>query len=215
MPLKYNNILFDLDGTILDSSADIVLSIQYAFYEVLGRDSLYVDEAYIGLQLNDILLKIDSSLTKSQVEALTLAFRRIYDESDFTNTRLYPGAKETLFIIKNRGAKLFLVTNKPIKPTLSILNKFGLNIFVEVACPDCIPGKRMSKSEMIGHVLNTWGLVKCETIMIGDATQDVIAATKNNIDSGYLLSGYGGRDVPKSLSPNLIVADVRGLMDVL
>ena len=215
MPLKYHNFLFDLDGTIIDSSQDIAVSLREAFLKVLGRGSVTVDKGCVGLQLNDMLFRVDPALTASQINELVSVYRTIYDGSGFTRTCLYAGAKEALLEIRKGGAALFLVTNKPVKPTLAILNKLELNIFKEVVCPDCAGGRKMSKSEMVFYLIDKWALDKRKTIMIGDAEPDICAAKNNAIHSAAILSGYGDQERIRALTPEYFFEDISSLSSIL
>jgi len=208
---RYANILFDLDGTIADSAPDIIACVRGAFAEVFGAAAPPVKADLIGFQLKEILLGIDPSLSPEDIGRLTAAFRGIYDECGFPGTRLYAGAAEALAELKTAGARLFLVTNKPDKPTRALLLKFGLDVFEEVVCPDSVPGRRMTKSEMIGRLLGLRSLEKKETVMIGDFETDILAARENGIAAIAALYGYGDAAKLRALAPDRTLTAISGL----
>lgn len=206
MPLKYRNILFDLDGTIVDSSLDIIACVRAAFSEVSGgSESPEVSPELIGLQLREILLGMEPGMGEERQRALAAAFRRIYDGSGFPATKLYPGARRVLEGLRDAGADLFVVTNKPSRPTADIVNKFGLEMFKAVICPDSLGGDKMSKNEMVKYVILKWALIPAKTVMVGDAEPDLQAASGNGIHAVAVLYGYGNTGRLMALKPELFI----------
>lgn len=82
--------------------------------------------------------------------------------------------------------------------------------FKEVAAPDAVPFRKMSKARMVGHLLDKWGMDRNLTLMVGDTEHDIAAARENKIETAYLLSGYGGDAPAASLQPEILLADMGG-----
>ena len=215
MPNRYANLLFDLDGTLVDSAPDIIFCVKKAFVEVYGGGAPEVSEGLIGLQLKDILFGIDPALSPGDVRRLTETFRRAYDECGWPGTRLYGGAEKALLDIKASGSRLFLVTNKPAKPTRGILLKVGLNVFEEVICPDSTEGARLSKEEMVKRVIAGRALDPRRTALVGDSEPDMLAARDNGIAAIAVLYGYGSAEKLRALGPDHTLPDISGLAELI
>ncbi|PIS47232.1 MAG: hypothetical protein COT17_04505 [Elusimicrobia bacterium CG08_land_8_20_14_0_20_51_18] len=210
MSKRYENILLDLDGTLVDSAPDIISGVKKAFAEVSGREPA-VPAGLIGFQLREILLGIDPGLSRENVAELAAAFRRNYDDCGFPGTTLYPGAGEALSAIKDSGAKIFLVTNKPSKPTRAILLKLGVDLFDSVICSDSEPGGKLSKDEMVRLLIKRRGFGKSSAVMAGDTETDLLAARNNGIAAAAALYGYGDPVKLLALAPDYTLPDISGL----
>ena len=122
MPLspQFTNIFFDLDGTLVDSRAGIQFAVEAAL-KSCGRKS--VDMApFIGPPIRKIFTAILGDVP--DMEELVAAYRSSYDNGGWKLTTLHAGASELLASLSDRP--VFLVTNKPRRPTDDILRMFGL-----------------------------------------------------------------------------------------
>lgn len=198
----------------MHSAPDIISCVRSSFAEVFGGGAPEVSESLIGLQLKDILFGIDPALSPGDVRRLTETFRRTYDECGWPGTRLYEGAEKALSEIKASGSRLFLVTNKPAKPTRGILLKVGLDVFEEVICPDSVQGARLSKEEMVKRVLAGHALDPRRSAMVGDSEPDMLAARDNGIAAIAVLYGYGNAEKLRALGPDHMLTDISGLAEL-
>ena len=217
MPDRYKNIIFDLDGTLIDSAGDIADCLRQALEALPDSGGpCAVEKTCLGMPLKEIVLSVRPELDSREVSSVCARFRELYDSSDYPRTALMPGAAEILARFSGSGRTMFIATNKPLKPALRLLNKFGLaGLFADVAAPDLLPGGKMSKAAMLAYLLSKWNLDKARTVMVGDTGPDVTAARENGIDSAYLLSGYGGEALARSLSPDILLKDLLSLCEVV
>ncbi|OGR73176.1 MAG: hypothetical protein A2089_12600 [Elusimicrobia bacterium GWD2_63_28] len=150
--------------------------------------------------------------TPAQVERLNGEFRRMYDNCGFPSSVLYEGVRETLDILSSRGDELFLVTNKPVKPTQELLRKFGLKVFRDLICPDMHGPRNIAKDEMIKIILERHGLNRRRTIMVGDAELDIHAARTAGVRVAAALYGYGDSEKIITLKPDFLLKEFSGLL---
>jgi len=200
------NIIFDLDGTLIDSSADLRNAIKKAYLQ-LGMD-IFVPLTVIGLPIKDIVQQLTPELEPSKIIPI---FRKLYDESDFPSTRLCKGIEK----VKSFFPTSYLLTNKPTKPTLRILEKFQLK-FKKVVCVDTYPEFiGVNKKENLAWLMNNGNMCPIQTIMIGDTEHDILAANGSNIDSIIVMNGYGDKKKIAELKPYRTCASLNEVYSIL
>lgn len=187
-----NNFIFDLDGTLIDSSNEVMECLYKAFilsdYKV---DKSKLTSNLIGPPLKVIISNIVPELRDEyKLNEIMQNFRKIYDDDKNDISVVYDGVHETLSELKRRGFRLFIATFKPKKPTLRIIKQFNLSFFDDVYTVDKFDCQ-MTKEDMIKDILEKYNLKKEETLMVGDAPSDMTAAKKSGITAIGVLYGYG------------------------
>lgn len=207
---NYKNFVFDLDGTLIDSEGDIVCSLQKALQGVSGADTVAgIQKHCLGLPLRDIVSAVSPGLTSVQMDDVCCRFREIYDSSAYPLTTLIPGVDVMLAKLTHHGVHVYLATNKPLVPTLRILDKFFLrDYFEDILCPNSLPGTKLTKTEMLAHLLEKRRLAKQTVLMVGDSEQDIAAAKNNGVHAAYFLHGYGDDIKAKALCPEIMFASM-------
>lgn len=187
------NYIFDMDGTLINSSEEVLYCLQKACDNLgikINQEKLNSD--LIGPPLEDIFRSfIVDSTDESLINQLTAEFKQIYDYDENDPSFLYENVYDWLISLKKSGKRLFLATNKFSIPTLRLCKKLYLKMFEEIYTIDKCDGKYISKQEMIGEIIEKYNLEKSETIMIGDAPSDIKAAHENGINAVGVLWGYG------------------------
>ncbi len=186
-----DDIIFDLDGTLVDSAADIIDCLAKAYASVSMSGTVEIKKTHIGPPLREIVRSVTPGLDEKIVAQIIKLFRRRYDRSALKKTVFKEGVDETLKTLAGLDKRMFLVTNKPITPTRSILSNLGISFFCDIVTPDILPDRIMSKSEMVLYVKGKWRLKTESTLMVGDTASDVHAARDNGIISAILTNGYG------------------------
>jgi len=195
-------VLFDLDGTLLDSLPGIECSARAAFAEcglAIGEVELRM---LIGPPIRMILAKMALShatheLSEEQLDRLVQAFRTIYDSEGWKMTPHYAGALEVLRAMRADGRRLFVVSNKPRHISLRILQAGGtLELFEEVITRDSREQAYKDKQEMMRSLMQRHGLQPQDCLMVGDTMEDAVAALQTGMPFCLMTHGYG--DVPLS-----------------
>ena len=187
------NVIFDLDGTLVDSIPGIQWSVEAALAEC-GVPALRRElKPLIGPPIRDILAAVSGASEPAALDRLELAFRSAYDSVGWRKTTCQPGAKGALQRLRMAGCGLWIVTNKPGHAARAILSELALaDYFEEIVCRDSrIPGFA-SKAEMLANLLERCALVRAESIMIGDTLEDCRAAAAAGIACALVPHGYGG-----------------------
>ncbi len=193
MKLKFSNIIFDFDGTLVDSLRDVLDSLKLAFKQCGIRAKNYDTGKIIQLQLREAICAVAPGITAEQTGKVIRRFREIYDSTDYPNTRLMPAVAELLPELKRQRIGMYIVSNKRRIPTIRILDKFNLrHFFIGIFNPDMYEGeKRMTKSELLAHAIEKHSIPKDSAAYIGDSEVDVIAAKENGVLSIVVANGYG------------------------
>lgn len=186
MTTRFHNLIFDLDGTLVDSLAGIEASIRHA----AGGRQLPPLRAQIGPPIAQMFWRMWPTLTETEHANLLKAFREHYDTEGCRDACLYPGVEETLKHLRKRGAILFVVTNKPIFPTRLILQGRGiLHLFHDVISPDKRSPPFASKAEAVRVLRDQYQLNPAATAVVGDGLDDREAAAAAGF--AFILASYG------------------------
>lgn len=188
-----NNYIFDMDGTLINSSKEVLQCLKNACNKNKAQINLNnFSPDVIGPPLKDIIKAIifDNG-NEELVNNINDEYRLLYDNNENDKSCMYENTYEWLISLKNSGKRLFLATNKPTIPTLRLIKKFNLNMFEDFYTIDKYLEKEISKKEMLSEIIEKYNLEKMETIMIGDAPSDIKAAHFAGIKAIGVLWGYG------------------------
>jgi phosphoglycolate phosphatase len=213
---RYQNILFDLDGTLTDSAEGVVNAIKprpgEIRHPVLRRRAEIADRpAASALFSKEIRLqRRRGAARRSPITGNTSGKKGIYEN------RTYPGIPEMLQQLRSGGARLYLATSKPTVFAEIVLKHFKIDCFFEYAAGSNLDGSRIDKAEVIDHVLGKISsLKKEETVMVGDREHDIIGAKANGLDSVAVTYGYGPPEELTAAGPTYIVHSVDQLAELL
>ncbi|HVJ94460.1 MAG TPA: HAD family hydrolase [Labilithrix sp.] len=212
-------IVFDLDGTLVDSAEEIVGAMDRAWNAIVDSTvhGPFPRERFrIGPPLTDIVRELSPGLSAEERDALTTEFRALYDASDFSRTTPYAGVLEALGSLANRGERLCVATNKRRAPTLAIVARWFPECFAEIACIDGVwpddgtrPGE---KSAMLAWLMARVTGSGSRAIMIGDTPGDIMAARKVGVRAIAVTWGYERTSTLADSQPDALVDDVPSLL---
>ncbi|KFX70176.1 hydrolase [Pseudomonas taeanensis MS-3] len=203
------HILFDFDGTLVDS-APAILS---CFKQVMQAHGLQacrtVDDSLIGPPLRQTLESLSGQSDPALLDALSASFKDIYDSKACLETPAYAGWHTLLDSLCAQGLTLAIATNKRLLPTRKIINALGWDErFSEVFASDSHPGLYADKTGMIAALLQKLRIAPQAAIYVGDTEQDGRAAAANAVDFWPVAWGYGsfGSGCQPFVSPRQLVA---------
>lgn len=194
--MNFENILFDFDGTIFDTSEGVFHSIDNVvnFYgiDVLDK-SVY--STMIGPPLKVSFMNV-LHLPESEIQNAIAKYREYYADKGMFEVKAYDGVEELLKKLLAAGKKTFVATSKPDVYAEEILRRQGmLDLFTFVGGADLAEKVRVDKVDVIKHVLKTQNienqLEKC--LMVGDRFYDINGAKAVNMKSCGILWGFGDR----------------------
>jgi len=199
--MRVQNVIFDLDGTLVDSAWGIEYSITRALaqcgYPTTDNDV----ESLIGPPVRQILSRLSAQTQPEALDRLESAFRESYDTKGWEKTLLRAHTTSTLKWLLSSGRQAFLFTNKPSVPTKRILELFDIrHFFADVVCRDSAPASFRSKADMIRSLTVFHNLAACRSLVVGDTSEDVHAAMESGMKAA-VVPGYGPQpsdDTPHS-----------------
>ena len=203
--MKCSALLFDLDGTLVDSLLDLRSGLNQMLSE-MGRRELSPEE--VRLMIGDgsrALVGRALSATGSPTDAEDASYQRfmqIYQAGLSHLTRLYPGVEETLRTLRDEGARLAICTNKPQAATVALLQQLGIaGYFDAILCGDVVPFRKPDPRHLL-LALEQLRAVPKESAMIGDNENDYAAARGAGLPVILMRYGYL-RVPPETLTPQM------------
>jgi len=192
-------ILFDLDGTLLDSLPGIAFSVQEAC-RMVGLPQPKINlRSLLGPPIRTILSRAVATDDPALMDQLEQAFRTSYDTEGWRKTSCFDGAQATLGMMKAGGHRLFVVSNKPRHISLKILEREGLlPLFERIYTRDSRTLAR-TKQEMLHEFLSEYGVSSSDCLMVGDTMEDAMAAEAVGIGFVYMTHGYGEWTATRSI----------------
>lgn len=206
-------ILFDLEGTLVDSEPGIRASAQAAL-AALGHGDVEVSlDGLIGPPLDEVMAQVLGRFGDDRVAEAILAYRAHYGAEGYLASEFYPGVAEVLEQLA--GTPLYVATSKRTvfaRRILEHLGKSGAFVGIYGSEPD---GALDAKADLIADILRRHDLAAHRCLMIGDRRHDVVGAQANGVGSVGVLWGYGDREELESAGAQRIISDPAELIGVV
>jgi phosphoglycolate phosphatase len=199
-----NVLLFDLDGTLVDSAPDLALAVnrtlldlgkaefdQQTIHHWVGNGAkVLIERALSGSA------EIDPNLDTALSQDALAIFLSHYQQCLCIESRLYDDVQEGLLSLKNSGFRLAIITNKPAEFIQPILNGLGIDNIFELLIGGDTLSERKPNPAPLNYALKQLQVTAEQCLMIGDSKNDILAAKAANIDSVGLTYGYNyGEDI--------------------
>ena len=224
--MKFSNkklVLFDLDGTLVDSAPDLALAVNYMLKQ-LEKETFSSDliRSWVGNGAQTLVKRglsgkseIDENIDPELFEKALDIFLDFYAQNLCVDTVTYPDVKQTLHSLKSKGFRLALVTNKPFDFIQPLLEGLALTELFEV----CLGGDSLAKKKPdplpLLHVCESLNIRAGECVMIGDSKNDILAANAAQIQSIGVTYGYNyGEDIANH-KPDYIVDDFSQIISLM
>lgn len=213
---NYDVILFDLDGTLTDSSPGIINSIVYALNKYgISVEDLAELRKFLGPPLHESFRDFYGFDEEESMEAVSF-YREYFGHKGIFENQLYNGISELLKKLNHKGKRLILATSKPQKYTNRIMEHFNLAEYFEFIAGSNMDGTRSKKAEVIEYALNKCKITdKSKVVMIGDRMHDIVGAKAAGIDSIGVEYGYGDYDELNNAGATYIVKTVDELKSII
>ncbi len=205
-------IIFDMDGTLIDSLPSIAYAINLMLKE-LNKEPISLDRVkdFIGrgselLIKRTLLNRVDVDgieINKQEFKNAHSIFLNFYSQNLNAKTTLFSNTKETLQELKN-SYKIALVTNKPHQFVNSILENLKIDSYFDYILGATEDIAKKPAPDMLIATCDNFNIEPKNSVMVGDSSNDISAAKAANIDTIAVTYGYSNEDI-KALNPTVIV----------
>ena len=210
-----SNIIFDLDGTLIDSIAGM----RKSYRHILSILGVNLDErsllrcigwGYTVVQtLHYMLPKDKKHLAEKYVEP----YRQHYSHELIIGTELQPNVLEVLDTLSDK--EMTIATSKKTNFANKILSHFGVKKYFKIVVGGDAVLKEKPHPEMIDKILSDLNWDRSSTVIVGDTTADIIAGKNAGILSCGVTFGYGLAEDIRSANPNYVIEDLIDLIDIV
>lgn len=213
--MKQKFIIFDLDGTLTDSSEGITNCIEYALCKmginVPDKKALY---KYIGPPLIPAFIE-DYGMTESEANETLHFYRERFLDKGIYENKVYDGVSDMLDALKKAGKKILLATTKPEPQAIIVLEHFSLIKYFDVISGSTLDSKIVEKNDIIELAFNILPEARNDSVMVGDRKYDVWGAKHHKITSIGVLYGYGTKEELETVGADILVHSVNELKELL
>jgi len=197
-------VIFDLDGTLIDSASSILFSMQFAFEKVGLVPVRPLLSDLIGPPLTETIRSLLNVDSLGFLPEIVNIYKCHYDEVGYKESRPYEGVPSMLNELRDKGFSLYIATNKRIIPTRKIIGYLGWNsVFDELYSLDYFEPPLQNKTTLLKRVHEEVLGFPEETIYLGDRTSDAEAAITNGVCFLGASWGYGGSFYGDGFSVNV------------
>lgn len=189
---RYAHVLFDLDGTLIDSAPAILASYRDAFAAAGLEPVIPIDAGIVGPPLLETLEMLAGTTDAGVVDRLAVGFKASYDSTGYRQTAAYAGVGEMLQRLADAGCSLSIATNKRLLPTRLILDHLGWSShFAAVYALDLFEPRLPHKAAMIARLMQDRGIAPEQAVYVGDRSEDGESADANGLPFIAATWGYG------------------------
>ena len=214
--MQFDLLVFDLDGTLIDSALDLALSVNAvradAGLEPLPHETVYT---YVGNGAPVLIQRaLDAPADDPRVQRGLEFFFRYYHEHMLDNTDLYPGVREALDRWKDEGTAMAVLTNKPVRFTRHIVEGLGLSGHFERVYGGNSFESKKPDPEGLEAIMRELGAGREQTLMVGDSYVDILTARNARVTSAGVT--YGLRpETFEEHPPDILVDSMQELAEML
>lgn len=203
---KFKYILFDLDGTLIDSGKGIINAVKYALKKYgIDETNEALLRSFVGPPLNQQFAKCYGFSAEKSLEAV-MVFREYYETKGILENEMYEDIDKVLKHLKEQGNFLMVATSKPEKFAHNILAQHDLEKYFDFIGGSLVDGSRVTKIQVLDHVLKTNEINNAdEALMIGDTKYDMIGAKNFNLKTVAVTYGYGTKEELLAAKPDFVV----------
>ena len=214
MARDFNTIVFDLDGTLVDTIRDVADGVNGALHR-MGFPPISLEQVRkaVGPGKDEFIRMIFPDVEKPDTKAFLRIFREIYWDHCLDRTSLFEGMDGVLARLQDR--KLGVASNKPKAFSERILEGLGVrSLFEEVMGPEDVVHAK-PHPEMVVKLLKRVGGQPAKTLLIGDTDMDMLAGRGAGVEICGVRYGYGRAEDIERLNPNFMIDKPAHLLEII
>ena len=212
----YKAIIFDLDGTLLDTSKEICEILNKTFKNFsLPEISLERTIELVGSGARKLIEDAVGSRDKDFVDKVYENFSKNYAESDNNLTCLYENEGEVLQNFNNSGIKLAILTNKPQGATERVFAKFLANYGFSIVLGQTEYRPIKPNPACVYEILESFNVDKKDCLFVGDGEADILTAKNAGVDCASVLWGFRSKNQLEKAGGNLFVSSFKELEKIV
>ncbi len=211
------NLIFDLEGTIIDPRRGIENSIAYALHSMQIKPPKNISKfCKSNLSIQEILNKLMDQPNITDLNRASAHYRARYIKIGMFEHDLYEGIYETIKIFHEQGKSIFLMTNKPQEFCEIILEHLEIKKFIDaIYGQDLRLEKSSLKTTLVTNIMKKEALKPAYTMLIGDNVGDIEAAKENGIESVAAMWGFGEKAEITKKSPDYFCYSPKELIEII
>ncbi|AXH11000.1 HAD family hydrolase [Malaciobacter halophilus] len=213
---KNKAIIFDLDGTLIDSVLDIALCMNEVLEE-LNLKSYEIEEYnyFLGGGVDVLVNNVLKNPSKELKQLVTKRFQEVYETTLHSNTKAYEGVYELLKQLQNRGFNIAVLSNKPHKFTKGYVDKIfkQFNLKEVHGQKDAIPKKPNPQAAI--NIAKSFNIPCQDIYFVGDTKVDMQTANNANMISIGVLWGFRNEQELKDYGAKYIVKHPLEILDIV
>jgi phosphoglycolate phosphatase len=192
--MHINNIIFDLDGTLVDSGRGILNSLRYAIKRLGFQVDLDPDLRWvIGPPMEQVMVRLLNGHSETEISKAVTVFRERYNSKGVQETVLYPGIAQMLTKVRALGKKMYIGTSKPHDTAVVVCERLKIKHFFQGMYGRRLDVKDHNKADLIKLLISSEAIKPKETVVVGDCKHDIDAAHNNGLMTIGVTYGYGTR----------------------
>ncbi len=213
---KINTIIFDMDGTVLNTLDDLTVSVNYVLRKFGFPERTLEDyRRFFGNGIRQALeLAVPEGTPESVIDEMLPVFKEHYDEHCLDKTSPYEGIPELMRELKHRGYKMAIVSNK-IDSAVKELNEKFFSEYVEVAIGEKEGIKRKPAPDTVILALKELGSTKEEAVYIGDSEVDFQTAVNSELPCISVLWGFRDKDYLMDIGATIFADKPSDVLEML
>ena len=217
MNKNYKCVLFDLDGTIIDSGPDLIDSLNFALQL---ENFNHIDKNILGslvgggakVMIEKALKHLNEEVNENKLESMISSFLEFYLKNCSIKSKLYGNVISTLQIIKPKF-KIGLCTNKKQHLTEKILKDFKIEKYFDFILGSSANLKLKPDNEMLDFSLKKLNCSPIHSVMVGDSGNDITPAKELGMTSVFVTYGYG--KLNNLIKPDFIIKEFKKVCEIL
>lgn len=208
-------ILFDLDGTLLDTLTDLSNAVNHALrsHGLPERSRMEIRQ-FLGNGIRNLVkASVPPTLDEAAFEPVFATFRQYYMAHCLDFTQPFPGILDTLQALQQRGTRMAIISNK-LQPAVTELNNRFFRQFIEIAVGESETVRRKPNPDAVLCALDALGSKKEQALYVGDSEVDVETARRAGLRCACVTWGFRDEDQLRQLAPDFLIHQPEELLQL-